>query len=111
MQPYGCASGHRHSIFCILPPHILREMARHGNAAQRNAALNTLALDTTHRMQRMTMQLLAGAAPRQVVTGAPPQSRRTIYTAGNQETKRGQLVRAEGQPAVADQTVNEAYDG
>src|SRR5215471_17755312 len=110
MHSLTCQRYHRHSIFCILPPHILREMARHGNAAQRNAALNTLALDTTHRMQRMTMQLLA-TAPRQVVTGAPPQVRRTIYTAGNQETKRGQLVRSEGQAAVADQTVNEAYDG
>ena len=71
-------------------------MARHGNAAQRNAALNTLALDATHRAQRMTMQLLA-AAPRQVVTGVAPHVNRTIYTAGNQETKPGQLVRSEGQ--------------
>ena len=110
MQPYGCESRHRHSIFCILPPHILREVARRGSAAQRNAALNTLALDATHRMQRATMQLLA-AAPRQVVTGAAPHVRRTIYTAGNQETKPGQLVRSEGQAAVADQSVNEAYDG
>jgi len=108
MQPYGCES--RHSIFCILPPHMLREMARHGSAAQRNVALNTLALDATHRAQRMTMQLLA-AAPRQVVTGAAPQVHRTIYTAGSQETKPGQLVRSEGQAAGSDPAVNEAYDG
>src|SRR4029077_8748838 len=94
----------------ILPPHILREMVRHGSAAQRNAALNTLALDATHRAQRMTMQLLA-AAPRQVVTGAPPQARRTIYTAGNQETKPGTLVRSEGQAPGSDPAINEAYDG
>jgi len=110
MQPYGCESRHRHSIFCILPPHVLREMARHGSAAQRNVALNTLALDATHRAQRMTMQLLA-AAPRQVVTGAAPQVHRTIYTAGSQETKPGQLVRSEGQAAGSDPAVNEAYDG
>ena len=110
MQPFGCESRHRHSIFCIVPPHILREMARHGNAAQRNAALNSLALDATHRAQRMTMQLLA-AGPPQAVTDAPPQVHRTIYTSGNQETASGQLVRAEGQPAGTDVAVNEAYDG
>src|ERR1700720_3009312 len=90
---------HRHSIFCILPPHILREMARRGSTAQRNVALDTLALDSTQRVQRMTFQMLA-AAPRQVVTGAAPTAHRTIYTAGNQETKPGQLVRSEGQAPV-----------
>jgi len=85
-------------------------MARHGNAAQRNAALNTLSLDATHRAQRMTMQLLA-AAPRQVVTGVAPQVRRTIHSAGNQETKPGQLVRSEGQAPGSDVAVNEVYDG
>ena len=59
MQPYGCESRHRHSIFCILPPHILREMARHGSAAQRNAALNTLALDATTLGTRFTVLALS----------------------------------------------------
>jgi Zn-dependent metalloprotease len=110
MQSCAFQGIHRHSIYCILPPHILREMARRGNTAQRNAALDTLALDSTQRVQRMTFQMLA-AAPRQVVTGAPPKVHRTIYTAGNQETKPGQLVRSEGQAPVSDQSVNEAYDG
>src|SRR5215472_10583016 len=110
MQPYGCESRHRHSIFCILPPHILHEMARRGSPAQRNAALNTLALDTTHRMQRMMLQMTA-VAPSRFVTGAPPAVHRTIYTSGNQETTAGKLVRAEGQPAVSDVAANEAYDG
>jgi len=109
MQPYGCESRHRHSIFCILPPHILREMARRGSTAQRNAALNTMALDTTHRVQRMMLQLLA-VAPSRFVTGAPPKVHRTIYTSGNQETPSGQLVRAEGQGPVSDVAANEAYD-
>ncbi len=110
MQSYACTSRHRHSIFCILPPHILREVARRGSAAQRDIALNTLALDTTHRAQRMTLQMSA-AAPRQAVTGAPPTVHRTIYTAGNRETKPGQLVRSEGQAPGSEQAVNEAYDG
>ena len=96
MQSYGCESRHRHSILCIVPPHVLREIARHGNAAQRNAALDTLALDTTMRTQRMAFQLLATSAPRPVLTAAAPQVHRTIYTAKNTQTEPGTLVRSEG---------------
>jgi Zn-dependent metalloprotease len=105
-----CPIGDRHSIFCILPPHVLREMARRGTPAQRNTALNTLALDGTHRTQRLVRQLLA-AEPHPLVAGAAPAPHRTIYNSGNQETTSGQVVRAEGQAAVADVAVNEAYDG
>lgn len=101
--------GRRHSIFCIVPPHILREIARNGNPAERNAALDTLALDSTHRAQRLTFQLMAGAP--QILTAGPPQVHRTIYTAGDASTLPGQLVRAEGQAPVDDQAANEAYDG
>jgi Zn-dependent metalloprotease len=110
MRSDGCPFMHRHSIFCILPPHMLREMMRRGNATQRNAALSTMALDATQRTQRMTMQMFGFFRP-PVVTGAPAQVHRTIYTAGNRETKPGRLVRSEGQDKVADVAVNEAYDG
>src|SRR5579862_6040068 len=110
MHSHTCPSGHRHSIFCILPPHVLREIARRGSAAQRNAVLDTLALDGTMRAQRMTTQLLAGA-PTAAVTGAPAQVHRSIYTAANTQALPGTLVRAEGQPEGADQSVNEAYNG
>ena len=102
MRSYGCPGMHRHSIYCILPPHMLREMARRGSNAQRNMALDTLALDATQRVQRMTMQMLA-VAPRQVVTATAPKVHRTIYTAGNEEIKPGHLVRAEGQADVSDE--------
>jgi|SRR5271166_2880182 len=111
MHTDTCGIGHRHSIFCILPPHVLREMARRGSAAQRNAALKTLALDGTHRTQRIMHQLLAAAPRPAAMTGAVPKVRRTIFNCGNEETTSGQLARAEGQPAVTDVTVNEAYDG
>lgn len=111
MQSHFCGKHHRHSIFCIVPPHILREIARNGSAAQRNAALDTLALDSTMRTQRMAFQLLATAAPRPVLTAAPPQVHRTIYTAKNAQTEPGTLVRSEGQGTSGDQEVDEAYDG
>lgn len=112
MRAQRCGLGHRHSIFCIMPPHVLHEMARRGSPTQRNLALKTLALDNTHRTQRMMLQLLAAAAPRHLPTsGAAPAVHRTIYTSENQETPQGQLVRAEGQAASSDVAVNEAYDG
>jgi hypothetical protein len=37
----------RHSIFCILPPHVLMHLARNGNNDEREFALRTLALDQT----------------------------------------------------------------
>src|ERR1700687_4843947 len=97
MHAHTCQVGHRHSIFCILPPHVLREIARRGNPAQRNAALNALALDGTMRAQRMTFQLLAGTTTA-AATGGPPQVHRTIYTANNTQTLPGTPVRGEGEP-------------
>jgi Zn-dependent metalloprotease len=85
-------------------------MARRGNAAQRNVALKTLALDGTHRSQRMVHQLLA-VAPHITPVGAALVVHRSIFNCGNEETTSGQLVRAEGQPPVGDVAVNEAYDG
>ena len=89
MQADPCGVNHRHSIFCIMPPHVLREMARRGNAAQRNVALKTLALDGTHRTQRIMHSLLA-TAPRIAITGAAPKVKRTIYNSDNEETTRGE---------------------
>jgi Zn-dependent metalloprotease len=113
MQSFTCQKHHRHSIFCIVPPHVLREVARNGNAAQRNAALDTLSLDGTMRTQRMAFQLVAAFAPRPapMTAAAPPQAHRTIYTAKNAQTEPGTLVRSEGQAPSGDKEVDEAYDG
>jgi Zn-dependent metalloprotease len=110
VQNHSCNSAHRYSIFCILPPHILRQIARNGNAAQRNAALDTLALDGTSRTQRQTYQLM-GATTGPSVTEAPPQVHRTIYTANQTQSLPGTLMRSEGQSSNSDASVNEAYDG
>ncbi len=110
MYAQRCGRVHRHSIFCILPPHVLHEMARRGSPAQRNAALRTLALDATQRSQRLTLQLLA-SVPHPAAAGAAPAVHRTIYSSQNEETTSGKLVRSEGQSAGTDQAVNEAYDG
>lgn len=106
---------HRHSIFCILPPHLLREIARHGTARQRDFALETLATDATVRGQRAQFQLLPQGAhkvlavPRALTPAGEPAKHRTIYTADHTASLPGTVVRAEGQGPTGDPAADEAY--
>jgi Zn-dependent metalloprotease len=98
--------GRRHSIQCIIPPHMLRELASRGKDAQKSSAFQTLSLSAQCRGERK----MAGAF---AFAGLVPagEKRRTVFTAGNTEQLPGKLVRGEGDPAVDDPAVNEAYDG
>ena len=98
---------HRHSIFCILPPHILESIARSGDAEHREWALQTLALDTTVRSERVTEQLLRAPA----AAFATPHRERFIYNANHGSALPGALVRSEAQAATGDAATDEAYDG
>src|SRR3954453_21300290 len=103
---------HRHSIFCILPPHLLRAIAQNGSHTQRTAAIRTLASDQTFRALRASLTGQAPAAGRRRrVLGLDAVVQRTIYTANNQETMPGTVVRAEGAAPTNDPAVDEAYDG
>jgi Zn-dependent metalloprotease len=96
----------RHSIFCILPPHLIRSISERGSPAQRAAALRTLASDGTFRAMR--------AGPRYVMVPTARvagEKQRTIYSAGGQETLPGAVVRTEGSAPSGDPAVDEAYDG
>lgn len=110
-----CQAHHRHSIFCIIPPYVLDNIVRNGNAAQRAAALRTRSVDATLRGLR-----LVGAAARQAPPtpqppatppAAPHAAKRSIYTASNRETLPGTLLRSEGQKPSGDIAADEAYDG
>ena len=100
----------RHSLQCIVPPHLLREIAKRGTKAQQGSALDTLAKDGTLRMQRATHQLLAAPAS-QAVSTAAAQVQRSIFNANSTENLPGKPVRAEGQEPTSDPAVDEAYDG
>jgi Zn-dependent metalloprotease len=106
-----CCRAHRHSIFCILPPHILRRIAQNGTPQQRSRALATLAIDETMRLARATHQLLTTGVQPAPVTAAPPAKQRTIYDGQHSQTLPGTVVRNEGAPDGADPAVNEAYNG
>jgi Zn-dependent metalloprotease len=107
-----CTAHHRHSIFCILPPYLLHQVAQNGSPAQRAAASSTLASDATFRQLRASLAAQVPLAQRRRrVLGLVPVKQRTIYTADNQETLPGTVVRPEGAAATGDPAIDEAYDG
>ena len=95
-----------HSVACIVPSHILREIIQHGTETQRDRAWGTLATSEQIRGQRQTLV-------RAPVLGAvaPGQKHRTVYDAQTGYDLPGVLVRSEGGPTSTDPAVNEAYDG
>ena len=110
-----CDCTGRHSIFCFVPPHLLRQIAQRGDEQQRKWALDTLSLDTTHRAYRAQAAEQTAAASAAAGVFRPPlrlpQVSRLIYDTAHSQNLPGTLVRGEGQPATADVAVNEAYDG
>jgi hypothetical protein len=73
-----CQITHRHSIFCILPPYVLRSIAQNGTPQQRAIALKTVAVDHTFRALRAISRPATGAQ-RQPRARAEGQKQRTIY--------------------------------
>jgi Zn-dependent metalloprotease len=105
----------QHSIFCIVPPHILLKLARNGSPEEREFALKALSFDHTFRVSRISHALITGG-PRSVTShpialASAPAPQRTIYDAQKKENTSGKLIRAEGQAPVSDTAVNQAYDG
>jgi len=94
------------AIHCIIPPHMLKEIARRGSAAQQAWAWQTLTLSEQMRGQRQALSVIAAMG-----TTATGTKRRTIYDARSGSTLPGRLVRGEGDPRSKDRAVNEAYDG
>lgn len=104
--------GHRHSIFCILPPHILEHIAKNGDKAQRSFAVDTLSTDHTMRQFRSTQAaFLQKRSTAPMPTAAVPAAQISIYTATNTQTLPGTLVRGPGSGKSNDNSVDEAYDG
>ena len=106
-----CMHHRKHSIFCILPPHILREIAKNTKDNElRSKALNTLALDQTSRASRTNQQFMGGTVMRTMMAGTPT-VQRTIFTASESNDLPGELVRSEGAAKTGDAATDEAYDG
>jgi Zn-dependent metalloprotease len=104
----------RQPLHCILPPDLLDRLARAGDEAVRNAALDTLQFDHLFRLARAEMASRLGGRLSRPITfariGGKPQ--RTIYDQQHRTSQSpGVVARAEGQAAVDDVAVNQAYDG
>ena len=90
MQSPTC---YRRGIFCILPPHILHEIAKRGTQAQRDLALDTLASDHPIRFGRATYQLMATGSHKLVAPApATAQAHITIYDAHHGTRLPGSVV-------------------
>ena len=91
-------------LHCIVPPHMLREIALRGDPSERAWAIRALTLSEGLRGRREVL----GAIPPAVPAG---EKRRTVYDAHGSSSLPGKIVRAEGDGPVSDPAVNEAYDG
>ncbi len=109
-----CNRIQRHSIFCILPPHVLRNIAQNGTPQQRQDAMQTLATDATMRAMRAVKRaplVTAFTYAPALTMVAEARKLRTIYNANHNQNLPGTLVRKEGDPASGDAATDEAYDG
>lgn len=95
-----------HPVCCIVPPHMLRNIAENGTARQKETAFQGLNIAAQLRGQRTVISPVAFAAATSTGT-----KRRTIYDAGHNTKLPGKLVRGEGDPKSKDAEINEAYDG
>jgi Zn-dependent metalloprotease len=102
---------HHHSLACIVPPDLLRELARSGNRATRESALDSLAIDAAIRLRRAESAARTLAAPTRASAGTGEPQRFIHNQQGSADMTPGAVTRAEGQDAVEDVSVNQAYDG
>ncbi len=96
-----------HPVNCIVPPHMLEEIANKGTQTQRNLAISTLKTSEQMRGQRRALADFTGAAFRVAAGG----KERIIYDAKYGSSLPGTPVRNEGDGPTSDVAVNEAYDG
>ncbi len=97
----------RSPIYCILPPHILKNIATKGTDVQKNLAIETLKRSAQMRGQRQALAEFTTAAFRVAVGG----KQRVVYDAKHGSNLPGTVVRKEGEGPNPDVAVNEAYDG
>ena len=96
------------SVNCIVPPHMLQEIAEKGSATQQQMATKTQTTsDQTRRDRAAVLGEVAALAAQPAVTG----KQRTVYDAQTGTVLPGIQVRVEGDSPTSDDAVNEAYDG
>ncbi len=102
---------HRHSIFCILPPYMLEQIAQRGTSGQRQTAARTLGSSRLIRDKRRERALATIRGAFRGRTLAVTLKQRAVYSANFGTQLPGSLIRGEGDDPVSDPAVNEAYNG
>ncbi len=106
----------RHPLACFVPPDLLDRIARtSSDAATRNSALDSLAIDAAIRSRRAEIAARGFAAPtpRGEAAGAEPGTpKRFIHDQKHRsDMNAAAVVRSEGQDPVDDASADQAYDG
>ena len=96
-----------HSIECIIPPHMHKNIIENGSPEQRAKALQSYAADAALRAQRVALTEMEPLVRPFLVA----EKQRHVYDAQHGKTLPGILVRQEGDPPTGDLAVDEAYDG
>jgi Zn-dependent metalloprotease len=97
----------RNTLQCIIPPYITEQLAKSSQPQIRDRAIAHLSTAATMRAFREAAQ----AVPTLMAAMSPNRQRhRLVYDAQQTDQLPGTLVRSEGQAAVADPAVDEAYD-
>ena len=102
---------HHSPILCILPPHILKQIAANGTPAEKQRALDTITVSSQLRAERQKMAEFKTEFAAAKVMSANGGKERIVYDAQHGSNLPGVQVRKEGDAPVADVAVNEAYDG
>lgn len=102
-------SSHRHSIECILPSYMLRNIAESTQVSQgqRDKAQQALLMSEQLRTQRRVVHDL----PLTNIPKAVKQKERIVYDAQNGSTLPGTIARNEGDPPTGIAPIDEAYEG
>ena len=101
-------NGCRSSLYCIVPPYILREIIENGTAEQRQQALRNIVSAEAVRVQR---EVIAKEGPPEPLMEAAAGLSRVIYSADNGGSLPGRQLRGEGGAPTGDPAADEAYDG
>lgn len=93
---------------CFVPPYLVDQLAESEDPEIRRLALDAIALDATARTLRTTLATMPMMTAIPSLAGT---KERRIYDMNNRRFPLpGQLRRSEGEAAVTDEAVNEAYD-
>jgi Zn-dependent metalloprotease len=96
----------------IVPPHLLERVARTGTEQEREAALQTLALDASLGAARLQRAVLGGSREQEPFAAPGGKPQRVIYDARHREDVHAATVlRLEGDAPVRDRSADQAYDG